>query len=242
MSSDPEVRHKLISRLLHTALDSEEEYLYEGEMSSYVQSYAGDAAKELSELIRQSALTPTEIAYCVAEISDPERMARGSSKKLLVRLRDESRPLLSALATADEARLRLFAIETAHHNISQAYGYRPKPLARLIANVPQLLDDPDDEVRLAAASSSGWMWSNVGFIEARAHTDSDHIVMRLYRKFLALLDDPSVKVRVAAATALGDWAPKAARQALLTRLERENDPDVRQALEVAVGIDSESTQ
>jgi HEAT repeat protein len=208
-------------------------------MSSYVQSYAGDAAAELAQFIRQSGLTPDEIAYCVAELSDAARLARGVSKQLLVRLRDESQPLLRALATANEARLRLFAIETANHNTSQAYGYRPKPLARLIADVPQLLDDLDEDVRLAAASSSGWMWSNVGFIEAKVHQESEHIVLRLYRKFLALLDDPSAKVRMAAAIALGDWASKVARQSLLSRLEREADPSVREALAAAIGTSSE---
>jgi HEAT repeat protein len=83
------------------------------------------------------------------------------------------------------------------------------------------------------------MWSNVGFIEAKVHQNSDHIVLRLYRKFLALLDDPSAKVRAAAAMALGDWAPKAARSALVSRLEREADPSVREALAAAIRTSSE---
>ena len=241
MSIDPEARQRTIIRLLRTALDDEEEYLHEGEMSSYVQSYAGDAATELARMFRQTVITAAEIAYCVAELSDSKRIAQGSSKRLLVRLNDQSRPLLIALANEKDARLRLFAIETASHNISQAHGYKPKPLLTLIGDVPHLLDDPDEEVRLAAASSSGWMWSNVGFIEMRAHEDSDHIVIRLYKKFLALLDDPSAKVRAAAVMALGDWASKAARQALMSRLEREDDPTVRDVLAVAIAIHSGGT-
>ena len=75
----------------------------------------------------------------------------------------------------------------------------------------------------------------------RAHEDSDHIVIRLYKKFLALLDDPSAKVRAAAVMALGDWASKAARQALMSRLEREDDPTVRDVLAVAIAIHSGGT-
>jgi hypothetical protein len=238
MSMDPEARLRTIAWLLRTTLDDEEEYLYEGEMSSYMRSYAGDAAAELRSLFQQAGITSAEIAYCVAELSDTERIARGSSKRLLVRLGEESRPLLIALASANDARLRRFAIETAGHNTSQAHGYPPRPLWRLIADVPDLLDDPDDDVRLAAASSSGWMWSNSGFITQKAQADSDHIVIRLYRKFLALLDDPSPRVRAAAATALGSWAAEVTREALVARLEREDDPDVCQALAVAIGITS----
>jgi hypothetical protein len=242
MSMDHEARLRTIAWLLHTALDSEEEYLYDGEMSSYIRSYASEAAAELQRLFQQTGITPTEIANCVAELSDSERIARGGSKRLLVRLGEESRPLLIALANGNDARLRLFAIETASHNTSQAHNYRPRPLWRLISDVPHLLDDPDDDVRLAAASSSEWMWSNVGFIKKRAQEDSDHIVIQLYKKFLTLLDDPAAKVRGAAANALGSWAAEVARDALVARLEREDDPSVRHALAVAIGINPHSTQ
>jgi HEAT repeat protein len=239
---DPEARLRTIAWLLDTALDNQEEYLYEGEMSSYVRSYASDAAAELRQLFQQTGMTPMEIAYCVAAISPSERIARGSSKQLLVRLGEESRPLLVALATAIDARLRLFAIETANHNTSQAHRSRPRPLSMLIADVPHLLDDPDEDVRLAAASSSAWMWSNVSFIQQRAQADSGHIVIQLYKKFLALLDDPSARVRAAAATALGSWAAEVASEALMNRLEREGDPNVRRALAVAIGSNAPGTQ
>jgi hypothetical protein len=242
MSMDGEARLRTIAWSLYTALDNEEEYLYEGEMRSYVQSYASDAATELRRLFQQTGITATEIAYCVAALSDPERIARGSSKRLLAWLGEESRPLLVALANANDARLRLFAIETASHNTSQAYHYRPRPLCRLIADAPHLLDDPDDDVRLAAASSSEWMWSNIGFIKQRAQEDSDHIVIQLYKKFLTLLDDPWAKVRAAAAQALGSWAAEVARDALAARLEREDDANVRHALAAAIGANSRGTQ
>ena len=107
--------------------------------------------------------------------------------------------------------------------------------------MPHLLDDPDEDVRLAAASSSAWMWSNISFIQQRAQADSGHIVIQLYKKFLALLDDPSAKVRAADATAFGSWAAEVASEALMSRLEREDDPNVRRALAVAIGTNPHGT-
>jgi HEAT repeat protein len=115
-------------------------------------------------------------------------------------------------------------------------------VCRLIGDAPHLLDDQDDDVRLAATSSSEWMWSNIGFIKKRAQEDSDHIVIQLYKKFLTLLDDPSAKIRAAAAKALGSWAAEVAHEALAARLEREGDPNVRHALAVAIGANSRGTQ
>jgi hypothetical protein len=83
---DPNNRLNTIRYLLNTALDSEEEYLYEGEMSYYVRTYAGDAASELSWLFRGSPPTAEEVDLCVKAISDPERIERGRSKLLLLQL------------------------------------------------------------------------------------------------------------------------------------------------------------
>ena len=207
-----------------------------------MRSYAGDAASDLRSRIHQIGLTAEEIDYCVREISTPERISNGSSKWLLVRLGEEGHPLLVALANSGDARLRLFALEAADSGSAKWNNY--KPLCTLIAKAPHLLDDPDDDVRLAAASSSDWMWSNIHFLKWRVQDDSDHIVVRLYYKFLTLLNDSSSKVRAAAAKALGCWAAEVAHDALVARLERENDPDVRHALAAAIaakqrmGVDS----
>jgi HEAT repeat protein len=233
---DGDRRLREIKLLLESALDNQEEYLYEGEMSSYMRSYAGDAASELQTLFQRLSPSPSEIALCVAALAQPERIANGRSKWLLARLHEQSHPLLSALAKADDPQLRLFAIEAASQPLGQAHlhGYRPRVLCPLIALVPELLDDPNDELRAAAVASSSWMWSNTAFIEQRAQLQSDQIVIRIYHKILSLLDDPAAKVRAASASALGDWAAKLARPALAQRLVHEDDPSVRAALSKAL--------
>jgi hypothetical protein len=50
-------RLNTISSLLYSALDEEGEYLYEGEMSSYMRSYALDAAMDLRYLFQASPPT-----------------------------------------------------------------------------------------------------------------------------------------------------------------------------------------
>ena len=102
----PEIR-----RLLETALDCDEEYLYEGEMSSYARTYAGDAVSDLRMMFASLSPTAKEIAVCVAEISKPERIAIGKSKKVLLGLSDRSRPIIDALSHSSDARQRLFALE-----------------------------------------------------------------------------------------------------------------------------------
>lgn len=233
---DGDRRLREIRRLLETALDNQEEYLYQGEMSEYMRSYAGDAARELQTLFQRASPSPSELELCVAALSQPQRIADGRSKRLLLRLHEQSHPLLSALAKADDPQLRLFAIEAASQTIGQAHlhGYKPLVLCPLIALVPELLDDTNDELRAAAVASSSWMWSNTAFIEQRAHQQSDQIVIRIYRKILSLLDDPAAKVRAASATALGDWAAKLAQPALAQLLVHEDDPSVRAALSKAL--------
>jgi hypothetical protein len=231
-----EMRLRDIRLLLQTALDNEEEYVYEGEMSAYMRTYAADAATELRTLFERSAPTPAEVEVCVAALSEPQRIANGRSKRLLGWLGEQSGPLLTALAKANDVHLRLFAIEAASQAFGQAHlhGYRPRALYPLIAAVPALLDDPDDEVRQAAVASSSWMHSNTQFIEYRTQDQSDHHIIRLYRKIVSMLDDPSAKVRAATAAALGDWAANLARQALEQRLAQEDDASVRDALNKAL--------
>src|SRR5688500_12986323 len=105
-------RLKEISQLLSIALDSEEEYLYQGEMSDYMRSHAADAADDLDWLFRGTVPTEAEIDLCVKALSDPERIKRGRSKELLLRLREKSRPIIDALAKSPDPHLRIFALET----------------------------------------------------------------------------------------------------------------------------------
>src|SRR3954469_14895523 len=140
-----------ISYLLNTALDSEEEYLYEGEMSSYVRTYAGDAADELGSLFRASPPSTEELDLCVMALSDPQRIERGKSKELLLRLGERSRPILDALAGSPDPQLRIFALETGRASPSPLYF---QPLYGSIELNRRLLDDPDENVRAVALSTA----------------------------------------------------------------------------------------
>src|SRR5689334_9287649 len=117
-------RLNTIGYLLDTALDSEEEYLYHGEMSDYMRTYAGDAADELDSLFRASAPSADEIDLCVKALSDPRRIERGRSKQLLLRLGHRSRPLLEGLARSSDPRVRIFALETGGTSVNP-YFFSP---------------------------------------------------------------------------------------------------------------------
>ena len=147
----PNNRLNTISYLLDTALDSEEEYVYHGEMSDYMRLYASDAAEELDWLFRASAPTTAEIELCVKALSDPESIRRGRSKELLIRLRERSRPILEALADSPDPHLRIFALETGNTTLNP---YFHNPLYGSIELDRRLLEDPDENVRVVALSSS----------------------------------------------------------------------------------------
>lgn len=225
-------RRRELERELKTALDDKEEYLYEGEMSSYARTYAGDARTSLREMFRQQPPSREEIDYCVAEIIKPERLTSGGSAELLEWLGEQSYPFFEALARSSDAKVRLFAVETAEKGGGKFH--RLSPVCHLIAQAPELLEDSDEEVRLAAARSSTWMKSNTYFLKSPREENENHIVFRIYRRFLALLDDASPAVRVAAAEALGLWASEIAHEALKARLEREENPEAREALTAAI--------
>jgi hypothetical protein len=221
-----------IARLLRTALDDDEEYLYEGEMSNYARSYAVDAGGELRDLIEREPLAADELAYCAAELTVPRRLSESRSARVLELLDEQNRSLFGALARSADPQVRLWAVETAaRHGVVY---HRLKPLCRIIAEEPGLLSDPDEKVRLAAVAGSGWMRLNRFFLERVHESDLEHVVVRIYRGVIARLDDSSPAVRAAAAAALGAWAPEIARGALVSRLARETEPVVRAALEAAV--------
>lgn len=227
-------RFNTIRWLLQTALDDEEEYLYQGEMSSYARSYAADAASELDDLFRSSPPTPAEIEYCVAQLAQPERIQRGTSTKLLMRLRERSRPLLKALAHAADPQLRIFAIETASTSLN---SYTFMPLYGTIDLEQQLLADPDENVRLAAiAATKQTIQHNADYVRYNLENDLANPMANLFQQFLALLDDPAAEVRAAAAKALGNWAAYAGLEALNRYIERENDPAAREALLAAKNL------
>jgi hypothetical protein len=221
-----------IRGLLATALDCDEEYLYEGEMSYYARTYAGDAVSDLRMKFASSAPNAAEIDVCVAEISKPERIANGKSHKVLLGLSDKSRPLLDALSCSDEARLRHFALEAGGQWTNHLYY---SPLYPSVEMKIRLLDDPDEDVRLAAVrSSSETMLYNMKSLGWRLERDDAHWFVGLYQTFFKLLDDASPKIRAAAAEALGKWAAENARDALIASLAREDDPEVREKLTAAI--------
>lgn len=198
-------RLQTIHWLLETALDNEEEYLYQGEMSDYVRTYAADAVAQLDTLFRAAEPNPAEIELCIAALSDPERIARGKSTRLLLWLRERSHPLLQALARSSDPHLRIFALETGSTSLLGPRSYMP--LYGSIDMRRQLLDDPDEDVRLVAiAATAQTIQHNRKYIEQSLQRGSDNPMVGLFYQLVARFDDPAERVRAAAAKVLEGWA------------------------------------
>jgi hypothetical protein len=229
--SQNEVHLARIRRLLDTALDCEEEYLHQGEMSDYMRSYASDAANELDSLFGPDGPFGAEIDCCVEALSDPDRIRSGRSKQLLIQLRENSRPILNALANSTDPQLRIFALETAKTSINPLYF---SPLYGRIDLEQRLLNDPDDNVRVAAISAlKQTIDHNTEYLQNSFQNGTENSIVELLRQLLALLNDASATVQSAAAKALGVWAAAAGEEALDGFLEDENDPEARKALLMA---------
>lgn len=211
-------RLRTISQLLDTALDSEEEYLYRGEMSDYMRSYASDAAEELKWMLRASGPTADEIAYCVEALSDPERIKRGRSKELLVRLRESSRPLIDALGDSPDPKLRIFALEAGNTSINP---YFPDPLYSTIALNRRLLDDPDEGVRAAALSTiQRTIVHNAAYIKLCLQQGDSNSFTDLMFRICELRDDAAPAVQAEAANVVSQWANVVDGETLKLLLER----------------------
>ena len=220
-----------ISYLLNTALDSEEEYVYHGEMSDYMRSYASDAAEELDWLFRGSAPTEAEIALCVRALSDPDRIKRGRSKELLIRLRERSRPILDALGNSPNPHLRIFALETGRTSLNP---YFPDPLYGYITLNRRLLDDPDESVRVVALSTAQpTIVHNAAYLEVslqRGDSNASNPLLDFLSRILACLNDPSPRVSAEAANVLSRWAAEVGEETPEMLLARENNPAAREIL------------
>ncbi|HEY9620691.1 MAG TPA: hypothetical protein V6C78_09995 [Crinalium sp.] len=226
-----EVHLSRIRSYLRTALDCEEEYLHEGEMSNYMRSYASDAANELDSLFRPDGPFGAEIDCCVEALSDPVRIRNGRSKQLLIQLRENSRPILNALANSTDPQLRLFALEAAKTSTNPLYF---SPLYGSIDIERRLLNDPDENVQVVAISAvKQTIDHNAEYIQKSLQNGTENPIVELLRQLLALLNDASAKVRAAAAKALGVWAAHAGEEALNEFLEHETDSDARKALLMA---------
>jgi hypothetical protein len=226
-------RLKTISYLLDTALDSDEEYLYEGEMSSYMRTYAGDAADELSWLFRGSSPTEAEISLCVEALSDPRRMERGRSKDLLLRLRERSRPILNALGNSPNPQLRIFALETGATSLNP---YFHDALYGTIDLERRRLEDPDADVRVAALTTAQQtIMHNAAYLKNRLERSTSNPMLDLLSQVLSRLDDPSPKVKTVAADLVRRWANEVGEASLETFLARENN---RAAREILTGMNA----
>lgn len=192
-----EVHLSRIRSYLQTALDCEEEYLHEGEMSNYMRSYASDAVNELDNLFRPDGPFGAEIDCCVEALSAPDRIRNGRSKQLLIQLRENSRSILNALASSADPHLRIFALETANTSINPLYF---SPLYGSINLERRLLNDPDETVRVAAISASKQTIDrNAGYLQTSLQNGTENPIVELFRQLLALLNDASAEVRAAAA-------------------------------------------
>jgi hypothetical protein len=171
-------------------------------MSDYMRSYAADAAAELNSLFRALAPSADEVQLCVQALSDPERVRRGRSRELLLRLREESRPIIDALSRSADPQVRIFALETGRTSLNP---YFPDPLYGSIELNRQLLGDPDESVRAAAISTA-------------------------QPAVAARLDDPSLRVRAAAEKLLVSWAAEVGRETLERFAERADVPAALEVL------------
>jgi hypothetical protein len=226
MPAGSHTRLNEISYLLTTALDSEEEYVYHGEMSDYMRSYAVDAARDLCFLFRSSPPIATELEYCVEALSDPERIKRGRSKEVLVTLRETARPILEALAHSPDPHLRIFALETGRTSLNP---YFPDPLYGNIGLNRQLLEDPDENVRAAALSTvQETMVHNARYLENSIQRGDSNPLLEFMSEAVALLGDPSPRVRAEAANVLARWAAKVDGEVVESFLGREGSPAARE--------------
>ena len=216
--NDDTGRLKTIRRLLETALDGEEEYLYQGEMSEYKRLSADDAIAELDFLFRKSPPTLAEIDFCVEALSVPERVRSGRSKRFLIRLGDRSRPFLEAFSRSQEPRLRIFALETGGVSVAGSKLYGGVEMER------RLLEDANEDVRLAAVESVRWTLSqNLDYLNRALENESENPIVELFRRFLTLLKDTSPKVRAAIAEAIESFTSQAGREVLNGIIERAKD-------------------
>ncbi len=95
--------------LLETALDSTDEYLYEGEMCTYARRYSDDAASALDMMLRVTPPDDTEMQVIIEALTTPDRIERGSASVLLRRLRPHQDMILKALHEHPEPDRRALA-------------------------------------------------------------------------------------------------------------------------------------
>ena len=155
-------------------------------------------------------------------------MKRGRSKALLLRLRENSRPILDALAGSHDPQLRIFALETGRASLNP---YFPDPLYGSIELNRRLLKDVDENVRAVALSTSlPTITHNARYLEASIERGDNNPLLGFLSEALALLDDPSPSVRAQAANMLVRWATRVSEKALETFLQRENNSTAREVL------------
>jgi hypothetical protein len=221
-------RLNTISDLLNTALDSEEEYVYQGEMSDYMRTYAGDAADELDSLFRARTPSESELRLFVKALSDPGRLKRGRSKALLLRLRETGRPFLDALADSPDPELRIFSLQT---GVISMNPYFFNPLYGSITLEQRLMEDPDERVRAAALETAQQtIVHNAPYLEKSLQRGASNPLLAFLSRIAAHLDDPSPKVRAEAAKVMVRWAVEAGEETLELFLDRENNPTARKLL------------
>lgn len=193
-------RSREIAYLLQTALTSTEEYIYEGEMSYYPRRYADDAASDLDMKFRSMPPDETEMEIILSELLVTERIENGRSLGLLLRLREQSRPILHALTRHTNCSVRLFGLRACKTSLP---GYHSAPLYGSIDIEMRLLDDADDAVRLAAVEAVGeTLRRNADYLNAQLSKNVDCPMIELHRSLQRRLDDPSPSVREAAIAAL----------------------------------------
>ena len=169
-------------------------------MSFYPRRYSDDAASDLDMKFRSMPPDEQEMEIILSELLVPERIETGRSLGLLLRLREQSRPILKALTSHPDSSIRLFGLEACRTLLP---GRHNSSLYGSIDIEMRMLDDADEMVRLAAVRAVGeTLQRNSGYLTAQMTKNVECPMTELYRSLQRRLDDPSPSVRDAAVAAL----------------------------------------
>lgn len=193
-----------LTYLLDTALDSTEEYIYEGEMCFYPRRYADDACSRIDMMLRTSEPDEAEMALIINKLLEPGRLARGASFELLIGLRENSGSILRALSENADKDIRLFALKACKASLP---GHYYRPLYGTIDIERRLLDDPEVEVRLAAVEASiDTLRRNSEYLAKHIESGSTVPMVELFNAVSGKLDDPSPRIRDVVKDAIAELA------------------------------------
>ena len=232
MGSD---RLNTISYLLNTALNLEEEYLYDGEMSSYVRTYPRMPRTSWTASFEPHR-RPLRKLVCASRRSPTRNGSNAADRKNCYSNSEKSRPILDALAGSPDPQLRIFALETGRASPRSTLlsapirEYRAKPPAAGRSCRKRAGCSPS-QPRSRPSFTMPLIW-RIAFGEVPALR-----CLIFCAGFLPGWVDPSPLVRTEAANVVLRWAAEVGEETLDKLLEREDNPTAREMLALARATD-----